>query len=78
MVVAAGAAERHAQPGGRGRFDAIDNVFVLVLLRNRAAFEVDHVIAIEAGGDDLRLRGMRQQVAGNLFDRELVVRHVAD
>src|SRR5581483_9047103 len=56
MIVAPRAAQCHAQPGGRGGLDAIHNVLVLVLLRNRAALKIDHVIPIEAGRDDLRLR----------------------
>ncbi|EDY22388.1 hypothetical protein CfE428DRAFT_0513 [Chthoniobacter flavus Ellin428] len=32
---------------------------------------------MEAGGDQLRWRGMRQQVAGDLLDGELIERHVS-
>ena len=77
VIVAARAANRHAQEHGTGGVDAIDDVFHRVLLRNDSAFRVAAMIAIEPGGDPLIQRGIRQQVAGELFDRELVVRHVA-
>ena len=51
MVVAARAAERDAEPGSGRGFNTIDNIFVLIFLWDRAAFEVDHVVAIEAGSD---------------------------
>ncbi len=76
MIVATRAAERYAEPGCGGRLNAIHNVFVLVLFRDCAALEVDHVVAIEAGCDDLGLGGVRQHIARNLFHRELVIGHV--
>ena len=42
-----------------------------------AAFLVDLRVAVEAGGDLLLERGVRQQVAGELFDRKTVERQVA-
>ena len=54
-----------------GRFHAVDHVLDLILLRNRAAFEIDHVVAVETGGDLLLERGVGQQVAGQLLDGEL-------
>ena len=77
VVVALRAGERRAQPDRRGRVDAIDEDFVQRLLRIDAAFLVGHRVAMEAAGDLLLDRGVRQHVAGDLLDRELVERHVA-
>ena len=54
VVVAATAVERLTEPDRSGCFHAIGGVFSEELLRNDAAFLVDHVVAIEAGGDSLR------------------------
>ena len=43
---------------------------------NGAAFEIDHVVAVEAGGDLVIHGRVGQQIACKLLDRELVVRHV--
>ncbi len=74
--MAARAAHGEPHERVRGGFDPIDDVFDLVFVGDRAALEVDHVIAIEARRDLLIARGIGQQVAGKLLDRELVVRHV--
>ena len=42
-----------------------------------AAFAIGQRVAVEAGGDTLFDGGVGQQVARELFDRELVKRHVA-
>src|SRR2546430_7165327 len=49
----------------------------VIFLRYRAAFEVDHVVAVESARDFLLDRCARKQVTGQLLDRELVERHVA-
>ena len=49
----------------------VDHVLHVVLLGNRAALEIDHVIAIETGGDLLVHGRVGQQIAGELLDREL-------
>ena len=77
MIVAARAAHRQAQPDGRRGFDAIDDVLDGVLFGDDAAFGVGAMIAIEAGGDVLLERGIGQQIAGQLLDRELIERQVA-
>ena len=51
--------------------DRIDAKLFLV----RAAFLVDQCVAMKAGGDQLVQRRIRQHVAGELFDRELIERH---
>ena len=53
MIVAARAAHGQAHPGGGGGFEAIDDVLDLILLGNRAAFEINHVVAVEAAGEFL-------------------------
>ena len=49
--------------------DAVGRVLGEVLLRLGPAFAGHHVQAVEAGGDELLGGRMRQQVAGQLFDR---------
>ncbi len=53
------------------------DVLDLILVGNRAALEVDHVVPVEAGGDLLLPRRVREQIAGELLDRELVEGQVA-
>jgi len=48
-----------------------------VLFRDTSAFAVDHVVAVEPGGDELLFGRFRQQVARQLLDGELIERHVA-
>ena len=75
--VAARAPHRQAHERGGGRLDAIDDVLDLILVGNRPTLEVDHVVAIEARRHLLIARRVRQQVAGELLDRELIERQVA-
>ena len=77
VAVAAGAGQRQAQPDGRGRVDAVDDVLDGVLLGDDAPFAVAAMVAVEAGRDLLVERRAGQQVAGELLDRELVERQVA-
>jgi hypothetical protein len=72
VVVAAGAAEGEAHPGGASGVDAVDDVFDAPFLVDDAAFAVDAVVAMEAGGDDLIEARVGEEVAGELFDGELV------
>ena len=51
---------------------AIAGVLRQILLRLRAAFAGHHVQPVEARGDFILGRGIRQQVAGKLLNRELV------
>ena len=78
VIVAAGAAHGQAHPNNGGGLRAIGDVFDAVFLGDDAAFAVGAVVAVEAGGNDLIAGGIRQQIAGQLFDGELVVRHVCD
>src|SRR5207253_11161115 len=67
VVVALAAAQRQAQKCGGRRVDPVVDVDGRVLLRDRAAFEINRMVAVETGGDLLvRRRGAlwaRKQVA---------------
>ena len=54
VVVAAGAIERLGQPDGRRRLHSVRRVIGQKFLLGHPTFLVDHVVAIEAGGDSLR------------------------
>ena len=64
---------RHALADG---VHAVVHGFHAELLRVDSTLFIDHGIAQETRGHNLVLRGVRQQVAGNLIDDELVVRQV--
>ena len=71
------AAERHPQPRRAHGVHAVQHVIDPRLLGVAAAFAIGHVIALEAGRELLLGGRVRQEVAGELFERELVVRDVA-
>ena len=72
VVVALGAADAQTQEHRARGADAIHHGFPAELLLVDAAFLVDHRVAMEPGGDLLRRGGVRQHVAGDLLDGELV------
>ena len=72
VIVAACAAKGHPKPNGTGGFDAVNDGFDTPLFCDDAAFGIDTVIAVEAGGDDLFSRGIWEHVASELLDGELV------
>ena len=76
VVVALGAARGQPHPHRGRRVRAVEDVLDPVLLRDRAALEVDHVVPVETGRQQLLRRRIRQQVAGKLVDGELVERLV--
>ena len=76
VVVAPRAPERQAQPHGRGRRYPIDHVLHQELFGDDAPLAVLAVVPVEGGGDSLAQRGFGEQVAGKLFDGELIKRHV--
>ena len=76
VIVAAGAAQRQAEPDRRRRLHPVDRVLDEELVDDDAAFAVLAVVAVEGGGDALLARCAGQHVAGKLLDRELVERHV--
>ena len=55
---------------------AVEQSFHAELLGIDAAFLVQHRIAQKSGGDPIVLSGMRQLIAGDLFDDEAVVGQV--
>ena len=83
VVMAAGTADREAEPGLAGRLDAIDDRLHPPLLGDDPPFAVDPVVAVETGGDDrvarrrLVARCRRKHVTGELVDRELIEGKVA-
>ena len=77
MVVAASAADREPHPHGGGRIDAIDGVFEQEFVDRNSFLRVVAVVAIEGGRDKLLVRRLGEQVACELFDRELIERHSA-
>ena len=72
VIVTAGAAHGQAQPDRGGGLDPIHHVFHPVFLGNDPAFPVSAVVAIEGAGDPLIQRGVRQHVACDLLDGEVV------
>ncbi len=70
------AADGQPQPDGPGRVDAVHCRLDAELFRVGAPLLIDQRVAVKAGGHELRLAGARQQIAGQLFDREAVERHV--
>ena len=75
--VALGALDGQAEHALADGVHAVEHRLHAELLGIDAAFLVDHRVAQEAGGHHLVLRGVRQQVAGDLLDDELVVGQVA-
>ena len=76
MIVAAGAAHGESEENRTCGVDTIDGVFQEEFLDDESGFGVVAMVAIEAGGDFLFEGGVGQEVAGKLFDGELVERFV--
>ena len=76
VVVALGALDGDAEDTFADGVHAVEHGLHAELLGVDAALFVDHRIAQEPGGDALVLGGVRQQVAGDLLDDELVVGQV--
>ena len=76
MGVALDAAEGGALPDGPGGVDAVDDGVESELLVVGAALGVGLGVAVEAGGDEVFEGAVREQVAGEGLDRELVERQV--
>ena len=73
VIVALRALDGDAQNAFADGVHAVEHGFHSELLGVHAAFLVNHGIAQEARGDDLVLRGVRQQIARDLLDDELVI-----
>ena len=76
VVMALGAGQRQAQPGGAGGVDAIKQIVEPLLLGNRAPLAVEQMVAVEGRGNFLLVGRVGQQVTSQLFNRELIKRHV--
>ena len=76
VVVADRATHGQTQPDRGSGFHPVHRVTRLKLLVNRSAFAGADVAAIEPRSDQLIPRGMRQEIAGQLVDGELVERKV--
>ena len=76
VVVALGAGDREAEPGGRGALDAVEEADVALLLGDVAAFAVEDVVTVEGRGDLLVECRVREQVAREHLGAELVERLV--
>ena len=72
VVVADGAAGGESEPDLGDGFGAVAGVEDEVFLGDGAALVGGHVAAVEAGGDFLVEGGVGEEVAGELFDGELV------
>ena len=77
MRVALCAAHRQPHPDLRGGIGAVFHGSDAKLLVVGAALRVGHRVAMKPGGDPGLFGRLREQVAGDLLDREPVVRQVA-
>ena len=57
--------------------DPVEHLDHPELLRDDRPFLVEHAVAKESGGHDLILRGIRQEIPGDLLDHEAVVGEIA-
>ena len=71
------AAHGQAHPNRPRRTHPIDDVLGVVLLRNCAAFKINHVIAVESRRDQVISCRLRQEIAGQLGNREPIERYVS-
>ena len=76
MIVALSTADAEAEPDGAGGGHAVEDAVDPELFLVDAALLIDLRVAMKAGGDDLALAGLRQEIAGELLDGELVEGHV--
>ncbi len=76
VIVTAGAVEGLSEPNGCGGFDSIGGVFREELICENASFFVEHVVSMETGGNALIEGRVGEEVACELFNGELVERHV--
>ena len=74
--MALGAGDRCPHPCRQCRVHTIDHGDIAEFFIAGAALVIRERVAMERGGDQLLIGWVRQQVAGNLFDRELIERLV--
>ena len=77
VIVALRAADGQTEKGGAKCAHAIEHGFDAELFGIDAALLIDLGVAVETGGDFLVEAGIRQEVAAELFDYELIVREIA-
>ena len=76
VSVALRTGHRRAHPHPHGGVHPVDDRGIAELLIIGAAFTVGHRIPVKGRGDELVLRGLREQVARNLLHRKLIKRFV--
>ena len=76
VVVTLGTGDRRAHPGGEGGVHAVHDRHRAEFLVDRAPLAVGERVAVEGGGDAVLGRGLGQEIAGDLADRELIEGHV--
>ena len=76
MVVALSASGCKSHPNSGGGGNPVYGIAHVVFIIDGATLGSRDIAAVEAGCDLLRYRGIRKQVATDLFDGELVERHV--
>ena len=76
VSVALRTGHRGAHPHPHGGVHPVDDRGIAELLIIGAAFTVGHRIPVKGRGDELVLRGLREQIARNLLHRKLIKRFV--
>src|SRR5208282_3986834 len=77
VVMTPGAFKGQSQAGGTESIDPVGDVFGAPFLLDAAAFVGLAMQPVEGRGQTLTAGGMRQKVAGQLFDQKFVVGKVA-
>ena len=76
VVVTAVAGHGEAEPCGGGCVDTVEEADIALFFGDCAAFTIEHVVAVETGGDEVVLGWVWKEVASELLDGELIERHV--
>ena len=76
VIMALGAAHGAAEPDRAGGVDAVDDLFVVVLVRIGPGFKIQRGVAMKSGRHFLGFSCLGKEVAGELLDREAVKGHV--
>ncbi len=72
VIVTSSAPGGEAEPHRRGGLDPLHRVAHVVFLVDRSPFSGGHVASVEPGGDPLTQGRLREEIPGQLLDRELV------
>ena len=76
MIMALGAFHSQPHPDIPGGFYPIHYIFNPEFLSNDSSLIGGGMVAIKTGGDFLIIRGIREKIAGQLFDRKPVEGHI--